>query len=182
MVAAMVQRFAICGVGRDRPGIVAALTGVLGRHAVNIEDSRATILRGQFTLMLVIAAPSGTDTGDLRAELDAAARAVGLEALLVLPIEQAAAPPEPSHIVTVYGADHPGIVHAVTATLASRGAGITDMQTKLSDAGPNPLYVLIMELALPRSADADKLAAALAGVAEEQGVDLTLRALEADAI
>ena len=175
----MLQRFAICGVGRDRPGIVAGLTDALLRHSANIEDSQATILGGHFALVLVVAAPEDADAAALHADLEAAARAVALEALLVSPIEAAETAPDPSHIVTVYGADHPGIVHAVTAALAERAVDITDLQTKLGGGG---LYVLLIEVAVPAGADADELAAALAGVAAEQGVELTLRPLDADAL
>jgi glycine cleavage system transcriptional repressor len=170
------RRFAICGVGRDRPGIVAGLTGVLLRHGANVEDSQATILRGHFTLMLVVEAPESADVAAFEADLGATAREVGIEALMVSPIEAVAPAPEPSHIVTVYGADHPGIVHAVTTVLAERGVDITDLQTKLGE----DLYVLLLEVAVPQGGDTAALEAALAGVAREQGVDLTLRRLDSD--
>ena len=174
------RRYALCGVGRDRPGIVAEVAAVLLRHGVNIEDSQATILRGHFTLMLVLAAPAELDAAALEAGLESAARALGLETLLLSPIEDAAPAPEPSHIVTVYGADHPGIVHAVAAALAERDVDITDLQTKLGDAPTDPLYVLLLEVALPQGADPDALAETLGAVAREQGVELTIRPLEVD--
>ena len=37
--------FALTAVGRDRPGIVAAVSRALLDHSVNIEDSQMTILR-----------------------------------------------------------------------------------------------------------------------------------------
>jgi len=170
------RRFALCGVGRDRPGIVAELTAVLLRHGVNIEDSQATILRGHFTLMVVVEAPEAVDAAAFEADLHAAGRGLGLEALLVSPIEAAAPAPEPSHILTVYGADHPGIVHAVTAALAEREVDITDLQTKLGEE----LYVLLIEIAVPAGTDGDELERALAEAARDQGVELTLRGLDPD--
>ena len=170
------RHFALCGVGRDRPGIVAELTAVLLRHGVNIEDSQATILRGHFTLMVVVETPDGVDAEQFEADLAAAGRGMGLEALLVSPIEAAEPAPEPSHILTVYGADHPGIVHAVTAALAERAVDITDLQTKLGEE----LYVLLIEIAVPQGVDGTELEQALSGVAREQGVELTLRRLDPD--
>ena len=83
----------------------------------------------------------------------------------------------------MYGADHPGIVHAATSALAERGADITDLATKLAGEGEGrPLYALIMEIALPEGGDADELRAALDRVAAEQGVDVSLRPLEQDAL
>ena len=93
------------------------------------------------------------------------------------------AEPPPSHIVTLYGADHPGIVHAATAALAERGVDVTDMTTKLAgESSGEPLYALMMEVALPEGVSAEELGSALAQVGGEQDVDVSLRALEQDAL
>ncbi|MEA2404545.1 MAG: glycine cleavage system transcriptional repressor [Thermoleophilaceae bacterium] len=179
------RHHALSAIGRDRPGIVAAVSAVLLDHAVNIEDSQMTILRGHFTMMLVVAVPDGADVPALRAELDAARERLGLEALTLGELEDAdpAAEPIPSHILTVYGADHPGIVHAATATLAERGVDITDLNTKLAGEGDEPpLYALMMEIAPPEDIDLAELQAALERVGGEQGVEVTLRPLEQDAL
>ena len=41
------MQVAVTAIGADRPGIVAAVTGVLVEHGANIEDSSMTILRGK---------------------------------------------------------------------------------------------------------------------------------------
>ncbi|MBV8387665.1 MAG: amino acid-binding protein, partial [Acidimicrobiia bacterium] len=53
------SHYAVSAVGADRPGIVAAVTGVFLEHGCNLEDTSMTILRGHFAMMLVVAAPSG---------------------------------------------------------------------------------------------------------------------------
>jgi glycine cleavage system transcriptional repressor len=55
-------RFALSVFGRDRPGIVAAVTRVLADAGCNLEDTSTTILRGHFAMMLVVTGPD-----DLRA-------------------------------------------------------------------------------------------------------------------
>src|SRR5436189_4078791 len=151
-MCARMRHFALSAIGRDRPGIVAAVTEVLLAHAVNIEDSHATILRGHFTMMLVVAAPDGADVDKLRTDLADVGERLELEALAVSELAEIdpGAEPPPSHIVTLYGADHPGIVHAATDALAERGVDVTDMTTKLAGEGRGePLYALMMEVALP---------------------------------
>src|SRR2546423_4648007 len=59
--ARSVPLLALSAIGRDRPGIVAALTGVLLDHGLNIEDSQATILRGHFSIVLIVATPDELD-------------------------------------------------------------------------------------------------------------------------
>jgi glycine cleavage system transcriptional repressor len=176
--------FALSAVGRDRPGIAAAVSEVLFRHGVNVEDSQMAILRGHFTMMLVVAAPDGVDADALRSELTEVGRRLALEAVLLSPVEQVdpADYERPSHIVTVYGADHPGILHAATTAIAALEADITDLQTRLVGEDREPIYAILMEVALPAAASAEQLEAALAEVGQAQGVDVSVRPLEQDAL
>jgi glycine cleavage system transcriptional repressor len=182
----MRRHLALTAIGRDRPGIVAAVSRALLEHRVNIEDSQMTILRGHFTMMLVVSVPDGADEDALRASLDGVREELGLEALLLSPIEEldAEAEPEPTHIVTLYGADHPGIVHAATAALAERGIDITDLTTKLAGEGGDepPIYALMMEIAPPPGVDEAEIDQALRRVGAEQGVEVALRPLDAETL
>src|SRR5256885_2908397 len=165
------RHFALTAVGRDRPGIVAAVSAALLDHSVNIEDSQMTILRGHFTMMLVVAPPEDADAEKLRTDLDAVRERLDLEVLALSPLADAdpSAEPAPTHIVTLYCADHPGIVHAATSVLAERRVDITDLTTKLvaENADP-PIYALMMEIAPPQGTDAAEPAGALQGAAREQ--------------
>jgi glycine cleavage system transcriptional repressor len=176
------QRYALSAIGRDRPGIVAALTGVLLEHRLNIEDSQATILRGHFSIVLIVAAPDGLDRDRLDADLERVADQLELELISVDEVAQAAEEIiEPSHMVTVYGVDHPGIVHAATQALADRGIDITDLNTRLIEGeGEQPLYALMMEVAIPAEAGATELERALDAVGRHEGVEVTLHELEQD--
>ena len=89
------RHHALSAIGRDRPGIVAAVSEALLAHSVNIEDSQMTILRGHFTMMLVVAVPGDADVGALRADLDAVRAQLGLEALTLGELEDAGPAEEP---------------------------------------------------------------------------------------
>ena len=105
-----VRHLALSALGRDRPGIVAAVTAALLRHELNVEDSQMTILRGHFTMVLVLGAPDSLDVAALGGELQEVGRELGLEAVSLAEVTDAGgAHPEPTHIIAVYGADHPGI-------------------------------------------------------------------------
>jgi glycine cleavage system transcriptional repressor len=178
-----VPHYAVSVIGRDRPGIVAALSGALLGVEGNIEDSRMAILRGHFAVMLIVAAPDGVDRAQLEARLGPLREELGLEAISVGEIEElAAAAPGATHVLTVYGADHPGIVHAIATALAQRGGNITDLQTRLMGEADKPLYVMMMELALGEGSDAEELEKALLEVGERAKVDVSLRRLEVEAL
>jgi glycine cleavage system transcriptional repressor len=180
------RRLALTAIGRDRPGIVAAASRVLLAHRANVEDSQMTILRGHFTMMLVVSVPEEADVGTLRDDLDDLRAELELEAIVLSELDDVdpAGEPVPTHIVTLYGADHPGIVHAATSALAERGVDITDLTTKLAGEGGDgpPLYALMMEIAPPPGVAAAEVEEALRRVGEEQGVEVSLRALDTEAL
>ena len=171
-------QLALSAIGRDRPGIVAEVTRALLGHSLNITDSQMAVLGGRFTMMLIVDAPDGTDFDAVHEELSRTRERLALDALSLSPLADAAeGGAHPSHIVTVYGVDHPGIVHAVSARLAARAVNVTDLETRLVGDG---LYAMVLEVALPLELDPEALAAMLAEVGAEQGVEVTVRPLEAD--
>ena len=115
--------YAVTAIGRDRPGIVAAISRALLELDGNLEDSQMSILRGHFAVMLIVSGAGGTaPRRELAARLGEVRDELGLEALTVEPVDELAEPrPAASHVLSVYGADQPGIVAGVTAALAGAG-------------------------------------------------------------
>lgn len=148
----------------------------------NIEDSRMTILGGQFAVMMIVSLPEGADVDSLAAELEHVREELGLESATIREIEDASgdARPAPTHVLTVYGADHPGIVASVCESLAAREVNIDDLATRVVGSEDAPVYTLICELTLPGSLEPSALAADLDGVAVSQGVEVSLRELDQD--
>lgn len=174
--------FAVTAVGSDRPGIVATIASGLLELEGNIEDSRMTILRGHFVVMLIVSLPDGSDEQETQRHLAPIGARLGLEALTVSAVDELSGTgPDPSHVITVYGADHPGIVHAISAELAQREVNITDLQTKLAGAEQEPLYVMMLEVELG-SGSLEELRSALTAVAGAAGVEVSITELEAEAL
>ena len=173
-------QLALSAVGRDRPGIVAATTAVLLRHGVNVEDSRMAILSGHFAMTLILGVPDGADRESLAADLDAVAADLGLEALTlsaVEPLDEGL--PEPTHVVSIYGVDHPGIVHHAARVLAEHDVNITDLQTRLAEGDDAPaLYALLVEVAVPADVGTEELDRALGEIAASEVVEVSLRELD----
>ncbi|MFP5318052.1 MAG: glycine cleavage system protein R [Acidimicrobiia bacterium] len=171
----------VIAVGADRPGIVAAVTGVLVGHGCNLEDTSMTILRGHFTMMLVVETPPGGDPAALRGALDAAAAAVDV-ALTVLPIDEGVAGPPAGDpwTVSVYGADRPGIVHGVASLLAGLGVNIGDLTTRVAGPPEHPVYAMVLEVTVPPAVDPADLERRLGELAGELGVECSLHPSDAD--
>ena len=178
----LMPQLALSAIGRDRPGIVAAATAVLLRHGVNVEDSRMSILRGHFAMTLILGLPDGADRKSLAADLDEVAADLGLEALALSAVEpRAEATPAPTHMVSIYGVDHPGIVHHATRVLAEHRVNITDLETRLVEGEGEPsLYALLIEVAVPDDVDATAVDRSLAEIAASEVVEVSLRELSSD--
>jgi glycine cleavage system transcriptional repressor len=176
------RSFTLAATGRDRPGIVAAVTEALLQHGVNIEDAEMAILRGHFAIVLVLAAPDDVDETALRERLERVGRELPLEALSLSEVEALGAQPRPevSHAISVYGADRPGIVNGVATALARLGVNIVDLSTRV--VGDAPLYAMLIEVALPPGVGDADLDDALGSVARELGVDVSARPAGADVL
>jgi glycine cleavage system transcriptional repressor len=165
-------QLAVSVVGPDRPGIIADVTSALAGAGANLEDSTMTLLRGHFAMMLICSGPDA-------ATVDQAVAPLAGELLIavreVAPDAPHAALGDP-YLLSVHGADRPGIVSAVTRVVAATGGNITDLGTRLS----GELYVLTAEVDLPKSVDVAELTSALEGTADDLGVGVTLRPAESD--
>ena len=162
---------AVSALGLDRPGIIAGVAERLAAHGANVTDSRMAILRGHFSMTLIV---EGAEAEPLAADL----AGLGLEAWSVAEVAEAGGAPrsQPTAVVSVHGADHPGILAAVTRVLADDGVNVCDMQTRLVER----LYVMVIDVAVPPGLEG--LEERLQAVAEEQGVTLTLRAVDTDVL
>lgn len=167
---------AVTVVGVDRPGIVAAITKVLFDRGCNLEDVSSTILRGHFSMMLVVDTPPSIEPADLEGDLEASGRDLGL-IVTVRPVEEASSDVvEPTHMVSVYGADKPGIVFKVAKALAAAGANITDLTSRVIGDQGSPVYAVMLEVVFPPGTDPEKLLS----LRQELDVDVSVHPVEAD--
>ena len=180
----MVNEFAVWALGADRPGIVAAVTGVLLRMGCNLKDCSMTVLSRHFTMMMLVEAPDDISANVLEGalaeaeanfDLTVAVRPLGEGAMLFVEGEP--------FIVSVYGSDHPGIVHHVATVLADHSVNITDVTTRvLGEEDGEPVYAMLLEVTLPRSLDPTALDNRIQAMAKELGVDASLHPADADVL
>lgn len=163
--------------GQDRPGIVAAITGVLLENECNIEDSQMARLGPEFACMLMIRMPEGMVSQQLEQRLGGVARELGLRLFMQdLRPEEASETrmDQPKHLIHVYGADRKGIVYRIARHLADRGVNITNLQTEVIHHD-RPLYVMMIEVELPSFIDAGRLQDELAVIGREIDVVVSLK-------
>ncbi len=177
------RRCVVWALGSDRPGIAAAITGPLLELGGNLEDCSMTILSGQFAMVLVVELPDDVEVSTLEAALADPAAALDL-GLAVRPIGELvpASPAGSRGVVSVYGADHPGIVHRFVTLLADADVNITDLATRVIGDPDDPVYAMVLEVVLPAGLAMETLREELAALAAEVGVDATMRTADADVL
>lgn len=172
----MTRTFAVTAVGRDRPGIVAAVTEALFEAGCNLSDVSSTILQGHFAMTMVVEAPEGTDPQRLQRDLGALEDRIGT-VVHVWSVDATHSRTTPStHVVSVYGADRPGIVYRASSALAANGVNVTALTSRTLE-GDEPVYTLLLEVA---GGDLDKAHEDLRRLSEELSVDVTVHPIEPD--
>jgi glycine cleavage system transcriptional repressor len=170
-----VTLLAVTVIGADRPGIIAAVTGALAGVGGNLEDSSMTILGGHFAMSLIVNVE--VDQAAVRTALLPVTDALGLAAFVgevtVEPDHSSTGRP---YVVSVHGADRPGIVSRVMGVIASYAGNVSDLTTRLS----GQLYVVIADVEVPPEVDIQEFTANLQAVAEELDVEITVRAADPD--
>jgi glycine cleavage system transcriptional repressor len=134
-------------------------------------------------MVLVVELPDAVGVVDLeralrepanRLDLGLAVRAIGPEE---------AVPTGGEHcVLSVYGADHPGIVHRVVTHLADASVNITDLATRVIGAPDEPVYAMVLEVTLPRGLAVADLRDGLNRLAAELGVEASIRVADVDVL
>jgi len=170
----------LSALGPDRPGLVAEVTDYLSSHGANVEDSRMAVFGAEFGMMILVSgtrdglAVVGRDIGDLRER-------TGLDVTLRptrSPYEHRRSPVIPC-VVVADAFDHEGIVRSVTKALREAGANIVSLETTAYEAPVtgSPLFRMEARVDLPKELTLSKLRTALAGVADEENLDIEVRPL-----
>ncbi len=173
------SHFALTIIGRDRPGIVSQVTEILYKLGFNIADSSCSILGGQFSMILIISNPSinsKEDFGDAFAPLEESNLSVFIRTLRPGGEKRPELEGELC-MISVYGADKPGIVYRVARELGDRQINITDLNTKLIGEEKSPIYVMMIEALLPEGIEIEEVESWMSELKAELQVDISVRSL-----
>ena len=136
-------------MAKDRPGIVADVTGVISDFKGNLADLSQTTLCGYFTMILVASFPDETSQENLRETLSRKGGnkklefsfEIGIKETHVLKREKDS-PTESMYILTADGEDQIGLVAKVSAFCKEHKINILDLSTRAE----NERYTMILLL------------------------------------
>jgi len=174
----MTTKLVISALGADRPGIVDELSNIIFEHSLNIEDSRMTVLGGEFAILLLV-------SGD-QSSIDAVQTQVheieqALQMRLLIKVTTDSSPIENAipYAVEVAALDHPGIVNNIASFFSERNINIVDLQTE-SYSAPHtgtPMFALHMTIGISADTNIAQLRDAFMQVCDELNLDAELKNL-----
>ncbi len=143
-------RAVISAIGQDRPGIVSQIAEIIHDLNLSIEDSRMTVLGGEFAVLTSVA---GGDLPLQRLETKLAklAEQMDLAFLFRRTRDRDNVEGRIPYTVNVTTMDHPGIVHRVASFFSSQNINIYNLDT-VAERAPHtgtPIFSLVMEIEIP---------------------------------
>jgi glycine cleavage system transcriptional repressor len=140
----------ISALGKDQPGLVNHLSKAILEQGCNIEDSRMTVLGGEFAAMLLVEGKWNTlaKVENILAELE---RQLGMTIISKRTGERTAGANLLPYGVDVVSMDHPGIVNNLAGFFAERSINIEDMATNTYAAAHTgaPMFSVHMTVGIP---------------------------------
>lgn len=175
----MGKRFIVSAFGKDRPGIVAAITEMLYENGCNLEDTRMTILADEFAALLLVSGPERTD---LEERISKACRRLEREkgiSAYVRPVSSKTAErklPISTHSLKVEGLDQAGIVYKVSRYLADKKINIANLGSSIGSAPESgtAIYSMDMQIQVPEGTSLDEFSDGLDQIAADLNVEITL--------
>ena len=162
----------LTAVGEDRPGLVDSLSSVLLENDLNIEDSRMSVLGGEFAIILLIAG-SADVIKKIQQQKDQLEAALKLNLLIKPTKKKASKKGFIPYQIRVIGMDHPGIVHRLARFLSQHNINIEDLDT---DSYPAPhtgtqMFAVNMVVEIPNDIPIRKLRDDFIDLCDERNLD-----------
>jgi glycine cleavage system transcriptional repressor len=175
-----IKYISLTAIGKDKPGLVSAIAKALFEYKCNIEDSTMTILHGQFAMILILSLPKNVDPKNLYSKLQKSAKSLEMsfsysELASFAAKKQKLVNP---YVISVYGADKPGIVYNISSFLADYKINITDVQTALSKSKGKKTYIMIIEVEIPKKISLAAVKKELLSLARSLNVDVSVNQAE----
>ncbi len=140
----------ISALGQDRSGLVTELSDNIVNSGCNIEDSRMSILGGEFALIMMVSG-AWNNIAKLEDQLSHIQDKLGLIINCRRTEGRQLKQEEIPYNIEVVSLDHPGIVQKITGFFSQRQINIHDMYTTSHRAAHtgSPMFALSMTVEIP---------------------------------
>ncbi len=171
----MSEQLVITALGDDRPGIVDELSNALFKHELNIEDSRMSVLGGEFAVLLLVSG-SAEAIDDFVADTASLEESLNMKLLVKLTSSKASSQPLVPYTEEVVAIDHPGIVHKLASFFSGRQINIVDLNTERYAAAhtATPMFSVNMTVGIPADVSIKPLREEFINMCDELNLDASM--------
>ncbi len=161
----------------DQPGIVERITQTVLAHSANWEDSRLARLGGDFAGIVLVSADAQHVDALTQSLLDLSGDQT---TVTVKRTRESQTPPVANSRLfdlTLTGADHEGIVHKVSAYLATQSVNVESMDTSVTPApmSASPLFHMQAVIKVPAHVAHNELISQLQLIGDELAVGIEVK-------
>lgn len=140
----------ISALGEDKPGLIHGLSRQILDSGCNVEDSRMTVLGGDFAVLMLISG-NWNNIAKLENQLP---RLEGSLGMTIHVRRTSKKPPGRNllpYMVEVVAMDHPGIVHSLADFFSTRQINVQDLVTTSYNAAHTgtPMFTVHMTVGVP---------------------------------
>ena len=174
----MTTKLVISALGADRPGIVDEISNIIYNHSLNIEDSRMTVLGGEFAMLLLVSGEQSSIDA-IQTQVNEIGQALQMRLMIKVTSESTPMENAIPYAVEVTSLDHPGIVNNISSFFSQRGINIVNMHTE-SYSAPHtgtPMFALHMTIGVSADTNIAKLRDAFMQACEELNLDAEMKNL-----
>ncbi|MBT8118307.1 MAG: glycine cleavage system protein R [Gammaproteobacteria bacterium] len=172
----MTTKLVISALGADRPGIVDEISNIIYRHSLNIEDSRMTVLGGEFAMLLLVSGEQSSIDA-IQTQVNEIEQALQMRLMIKATNDPAPIENAIPYSVEVTSLDHPGIVNNISSFFSQRGINIVNLHTE-SYSAPHTgttMFALHMTIGIAADTNIAKLRDAFMQTCEELNLDAEMK-------
>lgn len=171
----MSKQMIISVMSKDRPGVIADITGAIYKLDGDLADLNQSVLFGYLTMILVATFDDAVIPEDIIAKISHINTKTKFEVIvkeLEAPIDQQTDQlPQETYIVTAQGKNRSGLVYSISQFCHEHNINILDLATRLSD----DQYVMVLQLDLNHVESVAKLQRDLEEFSSQTGLNVTMQ-------
>jgi glycine cleavage system transcriptional repressor len=172
------KKVVISVLGQDRPGIIAAVSGILFEQGCNIENVDQTILQSEFSGIFIAGIPVEKDPEILHHKLIDGLKSMAMN-VFIKPLDHRQPKLEfgesEPFVLTTRGPDRKGLVASITRVIADHGVNVTHLQAVFRGTDNPSDNIMIYEVDVPDEVDQKELQADLRRTAAKLGLEIRIQ-------
>lgn len=171
----MKKQMILSVMSKDRPGVIADITGAIYKLNGDLADLNQSVLCGYLTMILIATFDEEVTPEDVLAEISHIKTPVKFEVSIKVmdePIDVSKyALPEDTYIMTAQGQNRSGLVYSISEFCYSHNINIHDLATTLR----NNKYTMVLQLDLSNVESISSIQDALADFSKETGLTVMMQ-------